>query len=69
MDAQMDIQLPSEALNARITLQSEAKITRSETTQLIENALREQAGIVVSRVDAKHLKVTFDDTGKRKEVK
>jgi hypothetical protein len=69
MDAQMDIELPPEALNARITLNSEPKTTRSETARLIENALREQAGIVVARVDAKHLKVTFDDTVKRKEEK
>ena len=69
MDVQMDIQLPPEALNARITLNSEAKTTRSETARLIENALREQAGIVVTNVDAKHLKVTFDHTVKRKQEK
>jgi len=69
MDAQINIQLPPEALSARITLKSEAKIARSETARLIENALREQAGIVVTRVDAKRLKVTFDDTVKRKEEK
>jgi len=66
MDAQLDIQVPPEALSAPITLQSEAKIGRSETARLIEHALREQAGIVVTRVDAKHLKVTFDNTVKRK---
>jgi hypothetical protein len=69
MDAQLDIQLPPEASSARITLRSEAKLTRSEAARLIENALREQAGIVVTRVDAKHLKITFDDTVKRKETK
>jgi hypothetical protein len=66
MDAQIDMQMPPEALNALITLQTEPNIAESEAARLIEDALREQAGIVVTRVDDKNLKVTFDNAVKRK---
>ena len=66
MDAQIEMQLPPEALNALITLQTEPNIAKSEAARLIEDALREQAGIVVTRVDDKNLKVTFDNAVKRK---
>lgn len=67
MGAELDIQLPREALWSQIRLQSKPGMARAETARLIETALREQAGIVVTRIDDKHLKATFDNTVKKNQ--
>jgi hypothetical protein len=51
---------------ATINFQPQKPLTRSEAIQAIEKVLREQAGIVLKPLDAKHFEVTYDESVKVK---
>jgi hypothetical protein len=61
-----DQQLPSAATNSLINFKTEKPLTRTETIQALEQAFREQAGIVLKPLDTKHVEVTFDESVKAK---
>jgi hypothetical protein len=48
-------------LEARITARNERKISARQAAELIEKALLEQAGIVISRLDANRASITYND--------
>jgi type II secretory pathway component GspD/PulD (secretin) len=48
-------------LQARITARNERAISERQAAELIEKALLEQAGIVISGLDAKRASVTYND--------
>jgi type II secretory pathway component GspD/PulD (secretin) len=48
-------------LHTAVTIRSAEPVSKSVMRQLIENALLEQAGVVISRLDAKRVSVTYND--------
>jgi hypothetical protein len=48
-------------LHPVITIQSAEPVSKSEMIKLIENALLEQAGVVITHLDAKRVSVTYND--------
>jgi hypothetical protein len=55
-----DGQIPS----AEINFATAKPLTHSEAIQALEKVLREQAGIVLKPLDAKHVEVTYDESVK-----
>jgi hypothetical protein len=51
---------------ATINFQPDKPLTHSEAIQALEKVLREQAGIVLKPLDAKHVEVTYDASVKAK---
>ena len=49
------------AVTAKITLQSRVALKKSEVLKLLEKALLDQAGIVVTKLDDKRASVTYND--------
>jgi hypothetical protein len=58
---EVDIPQNARVLRARITLQPRTRLSRLETVKLIETALREQAGVVLTHLDGKRVTVSYDD--------
>src|SRR5688572_22023939 len=50
-----------DALHAKITLQPEGRLTAGAIAEAVEKALIDQAGIVITRIDAKRASVTYND--------
>jgi hypothetical protein len=48
-------------VHSPITLQSSAPIGKAEATKLIEKALLEQAGVVITHLDGQRASVTYND--------
>jgi hypothetical protein len=48
-------------LHTPITLKTERPVSKEEGTKLIEKAVLEQAGIVITHLDDKRVSVTFND--------
>jgi type II secretory pathway component GspD/PulD (secretin) len=44
-----------------ITLKTERALTKSEATKLLEQALLEQAAVIITRLDEKRVSVTYND--------
>ncbi len=63
-DAELDVQVPQRAQAARITLKPVGPMSRSEAIRLMEQAMRNQAGVVATRLDTKHILVSYDESAK-----
>ena len=50
------------AVTTRITLQPQVALKKSKMLKLVEKALLEQAGIVVTQLDDRRVSVTYNDT-------
>jgi hypothetical protein len=48
-------------LHAVITLRTAAPVSKSDMVKLMEKALVDQAGVVISRLDAQRASVTYND--------
>jgi hypothetical protein len=48
-------------LHSVITLRTTAPVSKAEMVKLMEKALVEQAGVVISRLDAQRASVTYND--------
>ena len=59
-------QLPWAATNSTINFQTAQPLTRAETIQALKKVFREQAGVVLKPLDAKHVEVTYDQSVKAK---
>jgi hypothetical protein len=58
---ELDISPGAMSQNKRtITVSSQTPLTEAEVCQLLEKALREQAGFIITKIDAKKATVTFD---------
>jgi hypothetical protein len=49
------------SVHSPITLQISAPLGKGEATKLIEKALLEQAGVVITRLDGQRASVTYND--------
>jgi hypothetical protein len=66
VELKFDQQLPWAATNSAINFRTEKPLTREETIQALEKTFREQAGVVLKPLDAKHVEVTYDESVKAK---
>jgi hypothetical protein len=60
--AELQVHQRVDSLRAKITVDPQRDVTMPEAVRLIEKALREQAGVVVTHQDSNHVTVTYDET-------
>lgn len=63
-DAELVVDPRVRTLTATLTFENSQDMTRSELVRLFEQALRDQAGVVVKRLDTGRIEVKYDETAK-----